>query len=316
MTLLSRCGFQPQKRQGMTAPICIDFSNVSIIIPVKNNQNGINLFLSEFLRTHTPDMYPREVIIVDNNSQPKITLPREYSDGTLNIVLVNCSPIGPAYARNLGMRHARGDWILFTDSDCIPSSSFIQGYFAAMNRSIAYAGNVKALGNDRLSQYYENQEILIPPQVVEDGEIRPEYLVTANALVWKKALECVGGFNETIPIAAGEDIDLGFRLREIGTLSYARMSCVYHNFDDGLLGFGRRFLRYGRGNKIVSRLYNIDLTPKIFGAKKPSFVNRVLSKIQYMCLFWGYETQRDTILDATDKKSGCVRSWTILRKRR
>jgi hypothetical protein len=31
------------------------------------------------------------------------------------------------------------------------------------------------------------------------------------ALVWKQAFADIGGFNETIAIAAGEDIDLGFR---------------------------------------------------------------------------------------------------------
>ena len=84
---------------------------------------------------------------------------------------------------------------------------------------------------------------------------------------------------------------LGFRLREIGYLSYAPEACVYHNFDDGLLGFIKRFVRYGRGNKIISTLYGLDLTPKVFSAKRPSLFNDILAKMQYVCLAWGYRTK-------------------------
>jgi hypothetical protein len=121
----------------------------------------IDLFLSEFVKTHTPDRYPKEIIIVGNNSQPTITVPLHYDGSELHIVLLNCTSIGPACARNCGAQHAQGDWILFTDSDCIPSQSFMQGYFSALNGSVGYAGYVKAWGNDFISQYYESQEILL-----------------------------------------------------------------------------------------------------------------------------------------------------------
>jgi len=291
MTLLiSTLGFQPRKRKEMIAPPSISCADISIVLPVKNNQKGIILFLSEFLKTHSPALYPREIIIVDNASQPPITIPKVLAESGVNITILPCASPGPTCARNLGVQYAETEWILFTDSDCVPSSDFLLGYIAAMNGSVGYAGQVKAWGKDCLSLYYESQGILIPPAV--DGDTQPEYVITANALVWRPALEAIGGFNETITIAAGEDIDLGFRLREIGSLSYASAAFVYHNFDDGLLGFIRRFVRYGKGNKIISRLYTLDLTPRIFQAKHPSLCNRVLSRIQFACLSWGYRTQR------------------------
>ncbi|MDM3849808.1 MAG: hypothetical protein PT119_07460 [Aphanizomenon gracile PMC627.10] len=83
-------------------------------------------------------------------------------------------------------------------------------------------------------------------------------------MVWKPAIEKIGYFNENINIAAGEDIDLGWRLLEIGNLDYAFNSVIYHNFDDGVIGFCRRFIRYGKGNKIISKMYEVDLKPKVF----------------------------------------------------
>ncbi len=288
MTLLSTLGFQPRKSKELIAPIHIGFADISIILPVKNNQRGITLFLSEFLKTHLPTRYPREIIIVDNDSQLPISIPVEFVNYGLTITLLRSSAQGPACARNLGILHSQTEWVLFMDSDCIPSQNFLLGYFDGMNGSIGYAGTVKAWGKDRLSRYYESQEVLFAPPMYEDGVRRPEYVITANTLIWRPALEAIGGFDESITIAAGEDIDLGLRLREIGNLSFAPAACVYHNFDDGLVGFIRRFLRYGKGNKIISRLYHVDLTPRIFKAKHPSVFNWIFSLIQYLCLYWGY----------------------------
>ncbi|MBC6475746.1 MAG: hypothetical protein GDA48_25490 [Hormoscilla sp. GM102CHS1] len=77
---------------------------------------------------------------------------------------------------------------------------------------------------------------------------------------------------------------------EIGELCYALNSVTYHNFEDGILGFCQRFIRYGQGNKMISNLYAIDLMPKMFSAKKNNFLNQTLARLQYACLLWGYIT--------------------------
>lgn len=290
MTLLNARRIHLRRRSELVAPASINCADISFIIPVKNNQKGITLFLSEFLKTHPPSLYPQEIIIVDNASDSPIVIPEAMNDKGLHITLLLCTAIGPACARNLGIRHARSEWILFTDSDCVPSSTFLSGYIAAMDGSIGYAGQVKSWGKDRLSRYYETQSILVPPPINEEGVTRPEFIITANALVWRPALEIIRGFNENIKIVAGEDIDLGFRLREMGSLSYAPGAIVYHNFEGGLSAFIRRFIRYGKGNKILSQLYSQDLPPKIFRPAYPSFFNWVLSGIQYASLFLGYRT--------------------------
>lgn len=122
----------------------------------------------------------------------------------------------------------------------------------------------------------------------QTGVISPDYLITANALVWKEALEKIGGFNETIKIAAGEDVDLGFRLREIGDLSLAVKSIVFHDFDDGFIGFMRRFRRYGKGNRLLAEMYSLNIRPRRFKPRKRSFGNSILAYIQYVSMLWGW----------------------------
>lgn len=201
MTLLDRFGFQPQKRAWMLAPHCTSPQYISIVILVKNNQEGITRFLAELLRTHPPTLYPREVIIVDNQSTPPLVLPPARATGALPKTLLHCPRPGPASARNVGIRYACTEWVVFTDSDCLPSSTFLSGYLTAMNGAVGYAGAVQAWGQDRWSRYYDSQAILMHPPAEEEGVLRPEQLITANALAWKPALEAVGGFNETIQIA-------------------------------------------------------------------------------------------------------------------
>ena len=56
------------------SPLTLKNNDISIIIPVRNNQKGINKFLDSFFKTHNNKMYPKEIIIVDNNSKKNIII--------------------------------------------------------------------------------------------------------------------------------------------------------------------------------------------------------------------------------------------------
>lgn len=285
--MISRLGYRPTKINPIQSDILSSTSAITIIIPVKDNQFGIDLFLEEFFITHSADILPREIIIVDNNSILPIIISSEKFP--ISVRLLSCDKIGPASARNFGAIHAQTDWLLFSDSDCIPTNSLLTGYLKVQNNSVGYAGNIKAHGQDFISKYYELQEILLPPKVYDFPNIpRPDYLITANCLVWRPAFEKVCGFNENIKIAGGEDIDLGFKLLNIGQLSYAFDSIVKHNFNDGITGFKERFKRYGHGNKLISGIYGLNLKPRLFKPNKPTPINYILALLQFFWLTTGY----------------------------
>jgi glycosyltransferase involved in cell wall biosynthesis len=290
MTMISRLGYKPNKQQTIESNLLRRTEEVTIIIPVKDNQNGIDFFLTEFFATHSAENFPREIIIVDNNSKPKIEL--KQTEFPIPVRLLICGKIGPASARNFGVQNSQTNWILFCDSDCVPTNTLLTGYLKVQNGSVGYAGNVKSHGQDIISRYYEQQEILVPPKVFErPNQPRPDYLVTANCLVWRSAFDKVGGFNETIKIAGGEDIDLGFKLLNIGQLTYAFDSITKHNFGDGISDFRKRFVRYGYGNRIISRLYDLDLKPKLFKPNKRTPINFILAFMQYVWLTVGYRNK-------------------------
>lgn len=289
MTLLTWIDYTPNRIGNLVAPVVFDCADVSLIVPVKNNQPGVNRFLSALFATHPPYALPREIIIVDNGSTIPTYISPSFQRQGIPVHVLRCDRVGPASARNAGAAVAGGRWLLFADSDCEPTSSFVAGFGDAMSGAIGYAGYVRAAGMDRLSRYYESQHILVPPRVAED---RPQYLITANALVWKDAFEAVAGFDETFSLAGGEDVDLGFRLSEIGSLAYAPGSVVQHDFSDGYRGFLRRFIRYGRGNRLLARRHGLNLRPKPFFPVQPSMYNSAAAVAQFVCLALGYWTHR------------------------
>jgi glycosyltransferase involved in cell wall biosynthesis len=295
MTQISRLVFFTKKNTGKAkSSDRIKTTNISVVIPVKDNQKGINQYLEYFFKTQIPERYPKEIIIVDNNSTLPIVVDHRFLSNNLPIKVLHCKKPGPGAARNAGVKLAEGDWILFNDSDCLPTLSTVTGYLQSDNGSVGYAGNVKSFGNDKLSAYYESQEILVPAKIYNDkGVFTPQYLITANALVWKKAFEEVKGFNETMDLAGGEDIDLGLRLSEIGELSYCFDSIVLHDFSDGWSGFRKRFVRYGRGNRVVARIWKADLRPRPFRANEKTIFNAVAAKLQFVFLAIGYFQERN-----------------------
>lgn len=286
MTLLSRLGYSPKKIADLKSPLLTEVSEITVVIPVKDNQSGIDRYLDILFKVCPPDKLPAHVIIVDNNSRVPLKLKRVYP---IPVNVESCTKAGPASARNHGAALVKTAWIHFTDSDCIPTENLFTGFLTAQNSAVGYAGNVKALGADVYSRYYDSQEILIPPQVYSNADVpTPDYLITANCLVWKPAFDRVGGFNETISIAGGEDIDLGFKLREIGELAYAFESISMHDFECSLSDFKTRFRRYGKGNKHVAEIYRLNLQPSVFMPIRKSVFNYFLAFVQFLSLRKGY----------------------------
>ena len=288
MFYFSWYGYEHKKKMHLIAPRIKTTKEISIVMPVKDNQRGVELFLFDLYETQEPQLLPLEIILVCDKDE-SIKLPSNCSGYPIEIKVLCSNGTGPATARNVGWQNAIGKWILFTDSDCRPTSSWLKGYVEASSGSIGYAGSIRAFGHDSISKYYESQSTLMPPVNDQAGSTcSPDYLITANALVWKNALEKIGGFNEEIKIAAGEDIDLGFRLREIGNLSFALNSVILHDFNDGLFGFVKRFRRYGKGNHLLAEMYNLDIKPRRFKPRKRSLENYILAHIQYLSMLWGW----------------------------
>jgi glycosyltransferase involved in cell wall biosynthesis len=255
---------------------------VSVVVPVKDNQEGVDRLVRSL---NTLTTKPLEIIIVDNLSAEMIQLP----ESEIDIHGVRCGRIGPAAARNSGAKLARGEWIWFLDSDCEVLPGTLDSYISSSGGALGYSGNVKSAGRGLLSRYYEAQEILIP----QFGDLNdPLYLITANAIIERNLFFDLGCFDEAFPAAAGEDIDLGFRIHNHSLLVFSEGAIVLHHFEECIDAFKKRFRRYGGGNYILAQKYKLNLFPSPFEPNRKNYFHSTLAKIQYEALREGYEEKQ------------------------
>ncbi len=111
---------------------------------------------------------------------------------------------GPAANRNHGAKLAVGEWLVFTDDDCLPELGWLAAYAVAADGQTVLEGRTSACGQrDRLD---------MECPINEGGGC----LWSCNFAVRKVGFEEIGGFDEGFPGAAMEDMDLHERLKSGG----------------------------------------------------------------------------------------------------
>ncbi len=86
---------------------------ISIIIPLYNKEDTINESINSILAQEHNDY---EIIVVDDGSTDNsFSIVEKLHDN--RITLIKQENAGPGAARNTGVRHAKGDWIVFLDAD-------------------------------------------------------------------------------------------------------------------------------------------------------------------------------------------------------
>ena len=121
--------------------------NYSVIIPTKN----IPDLLSRALNT-IPQRDDVQVIIVDDNSNPEKVDFEQYPglDRKNTQVIFNKDSLGAGHARNIGLRQAEGNWIIFLDSDDLFTENAFDLIDQHLNDSedIVYFGITSAISED------------------------------------------------------------------------------------------------------------------------------------------------------------------------
>jgi GT2 family glycosyltransferase len=218
---------------------------VSIVIPVYNRLKKTTNLLDSLAAAS----FSCEIIIVDDNSTDDLESLINRFTGSLNIKYIrNKANMGPSFSRNIGIKNSSYNFVAFTDNDCVVSNDWMQRMYEyirdASSNIAGIGGRTLAYGDDLISQYYEYNKILDP--WFDNG--RCLYIVSANAIFKKDILEKVGGFDENIKKAGGEDVGLCFKIINVGyELLYNPDAIIYHDFDNSIINLWKTFYRYGQG---------------------------------------------------------------------
>lgn len=139
-------------------------------------------------------------------------------------------PVSPARARNIGVRAAHGDIVVFLDADGIPHPDWLARVAAWFERpDVAVVGG--AVGVDWDGPYWTacDNACMIYQFLPSAPAGERLHLTSFNLAIRRSVLERVGLFDETFPRPAGEDTELTTRLRLAGhTLHFDPCAVAVH----------------------------------------------------------------------------------------
>lgn len=209
------------------------------------------------------DERDHEVVVVDDGSPEPLAPVCAPFEGVRCVRQENG---GPARARNRGAREAAGTFLAFTDDDCRPRPDWL----SALRR--AWGGDEGRMVGGRVVNGLPRNPYASASQALCDyiydyygaATGAAPFFTTNNCGVSRAAFQALGGFDETFPLAAAEDRDLGLRWRDRGgALAYAPDAVVEHHHALTLRRFIRQHANYGRGAR------HLHLVLDARGAEQP-----------------------------------------------
>jgi glycosyltransferase involved in cell wall biosynthesis len=215
------------------------FDSLSVIIPTYNREKVLAKALEAYL-VHTSPQQIHELLVVDDGS----------TDGTESMVseFGRRSPFpiryfrqpnrGPGTARNLGIREARSNVILLTDSDIIPEHDLVAEHLewhkrnpqieAAVLGYVTWSPEIEATP---FMRWYGEDGALFRYRSLRGrtGEVGCHFFYTCNLSLKTEFLRTRGQFDEDFKGAGYEDLELGYRLNKLGMkLLYNSAAIGYH----------------------------------------------------------------------------------------
>jgi len=226
-----------------------DQSSVSVVIPVFNGVGTVGHTVECVLRQ---SLKPFEVIVVDDGSTDATAdILKKFGN---KIVYLPKNNGGPASARNMGVQLSNGDFVAFTDSDCLPDVNWLFNLMLGFNSpQVGGVGGVVRSVDDNLTGEYVDTIGLLDPEPDPQGEI--PYLITANACFRREALFRARLFDERFRKPGGEEAEICFRIKELGYhFRFAANAVVLHHHRQTTVSLLKTLANYGEGAYLLGKI--------------------------------------------------------------
>ena len=209
---------------------------VSVVIPT-HNRSAILARTLESLASQESDSPRFDVHVADDGSEEDIRSVVEAAIGLdAHYHRRERDRFGAGQARNLAAAAAKGDIVVFLDSDCIVGPDFIGGHaawHAGGGKTVLIGGRSRAVmgSDDELADY--RKRLRRRTAGLQHGTEIFRSFVTANVSLPLSLFHQVGGFDERFHRWGGEDTELGWRLWQAGALFLDDESVtVSHQIED------------------------------------------------------------------------------------
>lgn len=230
--------------------------DLSLIIPAYNNIENIRRCLDSVFSQRPTGA---EVIVIDNassDSTPEVII-KEYPDVVL---MRNKKNMGSSFARNQGIRAARGKYLMFLDSDAYLGKDFfknLEGVLAGANQPDAISTRILKADSGKVFSCGLRVSALYRVFDVGRGRPREEFSLplavdgpnSCCAIFKRECLESLkekGEYFDEDFFFLFEDADLALRLKEKGhsCLFMPELTCYHYGEGSKLSRDFRRFLSF------------------------------------------------------------------------
>jgi glycosyltransferase involved in cell wall biosynthesis len=224
----------------------------SIVVPVRNRPDLLQRTLETLV---TQDLPPSEyeVVVCDDGSTDNIqSLVVRFSSCPVQVRLEKQPCLGPAAARNLGIRTSSAPLLLFIDSDVVVDEAAVRKLIEAMNSHPHWQGAEAALFPEG-----DNSGVLWDAPISQFGG----RYHTAAIAYRREALLAVGGFDQHFSLPACEDIEIAIRILARGPIGFVPEAIVRHPRRRVTLSTHWRWRRHWRFETILALRYGVLAFP-------------------------------------------------------
>lgn len=224
-----------------------DRPTISVVIPVLNGSRWLGEQL-EALRLDSAQ--PFETVVADNGStDDSVAIARSFEREMTVIIADASSRRSHGFARNVGARTARGDYLVFLDADDVVAPGYVSALAAALDGAEFVAARMES---DRLNEGWRRSARTLPQTSgLPGGDVPWAYGGTLG--MRRTTFERLGGFAEDL---AAEDVDFGIRAHECGVvLTFVDDAVLHYRYPSSLHGFFRQGASYGFAGTMIDARY-------------------------------------------------------------
>jgi O-antigen biosynthesis protein len=224
-----------------------DWPRISVVVCTYNGARTLAPCLDALLKLNYPDY---EVIVVNDGS----------SDDTTSIAarypfqLISTSNEGLSNARNRGAVAATGEIVAYIDDDAMADTDWLL-HIAESFRNPAYAAvggpNIAPLTSCFMADCVDHAPGSPTHVLFTDREA--EHIPGCNFTIRRDLLLRMGGFDPRFR-AAGDDVDLCWRLEEMGwKIGFNGAAMVWHHRRSTLASYLKQQTGYGKAEALLER---------------------------------------------------------------
>lgn len=236
---------------------------VTIGLCVKNNEPTIQFTIDSILKVNYPANL-LELIVVDGMSKDRTVeiITQTLKNSSISYKLLSDEGRGLAYARQMVVDNATGEFIQWVDGDHVIPRDFIlkQVKFIMSDEKLGAAEAItKHIGKSWISKLEGYTWLYYGLRRANIKEL--ESVGSAGTIYRVSAIKSVGGYDTKIR-GAGEDGDLSRRMRKAGwRLAMNPTAYYYHITRQRLRDLLKEYYWYGYGAYYVARKHSGEVTP-------------------------------------------------------